>query len=204
MIYILMTKQSNGMKIAAIMMGATTLGLLGAQQRANAATKIDNNHVRVEAGDTLYQIANDNDTTVDALVKENNIANKHLIHIGDKLTISLPDKKDQSQPQEQPQQQVTTEQSLVSQTQTQAPAQQSTPVATTGNSSAKDWIASRESGGSYTAQNGRYYGKYQLDLAYLGGDLSPQHQEEVADQYVISRYGSWEGAQAFWASHNWY
>ena len=69
---------------------------------------------------------------------------------------------------------------------------------------AKEWIAQRESGGSYTAQNGIHYGRYQLDLAYLGGDLSPQHQEEVAQQYMQNRYGSWHAAQAHWMANGWW
>lgn len=69
---------------------------------------------------------------------------------------------------------------------------------------AKEWIAQKESGGSYTAQNRNYYGKYQLSISYLNGDLSAANQEKVADQYVASRYGSWTAAQAFWESHGWY
>lgn len=69
---------------------------------------------------------------------------------------------------------------------------------------AKEWIAQKESGGFYTAQNGNYYGKYQLSISYLNGDLSAANQEKVADQYVASRYGSWTAAQAFWESHGWY
>ncbi|MCR1903911.1 LysM peptidoglycan-binding domain-containing protein [Lactobacillus taiwanensis] len=109
-------------------------------------------------------------------------------------------------------------------TQRQAPAAPSTPavqnqsaasnvqqkssnyVSNVGGSeqAAKEWIAARESGGSYSARNGRYYGRYQLDTAYLGGDYSPSHQEQVADNYVKNRYGSWQQAQAFWQSNGWY
>ena len=70
--------------------------------------------------------------------------------------------------------------------------------------SAKDYIAQRESGGDYNAQNGQYYGKYQLQIDMLGGDLSPENQEETAERYVMERYGSWEKAQEFWNSHGWY
>lgn len=70
--------------------------------------------------------------------------------------------------------------------------------------SAKDYIAQRESGGDYNAQNGQYYGKYQLQIDMLGGDLSPENQEETAERYVMERYGSWENAQEFWNSHGWY
>lgn len=69
---------------------------------------------------------------------------------------------------------------------------------------AKAWIAAHESGGSYTATNGQYIGKYQLSASYLNGDYSAANQERVADQYVASRYGSWTAAQAFWQSHGWY
>ena len=76
----------------------------------------------------------------------------------------------------------------------QAPAQ----TYTANNSSAKQIIAQRESGGSYNARNGQYIGKYQLSSAYLNGDYSPANQERVADQYVAQRYGSWDNALAFW------
>ena len=69
---------------------------------------------------------------------------------------------------------------------------------------AKAWIASKESGGSYTASNGNYYGKYQLSLSYLNGDTSAANQEKVANSYVQSRYGSWTAAKAFWQANGWY
>lgn len=69
---------------------------------------------------------------------------------------------------------------------------------------AKEWIAHKESGGSYTARNGRYIGRYQLASSYLGGDYSPAHQEEVADAYVKNRYGSWSAARAYWQKMGWY
>lgn len=70
--------------------------------------------------------------------------------------------------------------------------------------SAKDYIAWRESGGDYNAQNGQYYGKYQLQIDMLGGDLSPENQEETAERYVLERYGSWENAREFWNNNGWY
>ena len=69
---------------------------------------------------------------------------------------------------------------------------------------AKTWIANKESGGSYTATNCQYIGKYQLSASYLNGDYSAANQERVANQYVTSRYGSWVAAQQFWQSHGWY
>ncbi|WP_297790341.1 SH3 domain-containing protein [uncultured Anaerococcus sp.] len=71
---------------------------------------------------------------------------------------------------------------------------------------AKEWIAQRESGGSYTAYNpaGGYYGKYQLNPSLVSYGASPAEQEAAADAYVSQRYGSWENAQAFWANNGWY
>lgn len=71
-------------------------------------------------------------------------------------------------------------------------------------SDAKGWIANRESGGSYSAQNGQYIGKYQLSASYLNGDYSAANQERVANSYVASRYGSWSAAKAFWQANGWY
>lgn len=70
--------------------------------------------------------------------------------------------------------------------------------------SAQAWIAARESGGSYSARNGQYIGKYQLSASYLNGDYSAANQDRVANNYVKSRYGSWRAAQSFWQSHGWY
>lgn len=72
------------------------------------------------------------------------------------------------------------------------------------DAAAKEWITQKESSGSYTAQNGQYYGRYQLSLSYLNGDLSPENQEKVANQYVVNRYGSWSAAKNFWLANGWY
>lgn len=69
---------------------------------------------------------------------------------------------------------------------------------------AREWVAMHESGGSYTARNGACYGKYQLNISYLNGNLSAKNQERVANIYVYGRYGSWLNAKRFWLSHHWY
>lgn len=71
-------------------------------------------------------------------------------------------------------------------------------------SSMKEAIAMSESGGSYTATNGRYYGRYQLDLTYLNGDLSPENQEQVFEKYINERYGGLQGAWDHWKAFGWY
>ena len=80
----------------------------------------------------------------------------------------------------------------------------SSSTTSSSDASAKAWIANKESGGSYSARNGQYIGKYQLSASYLNGDYSAANQEKVANQYVASRYGSWAKAQAFWQANGWY
>ena len=88
---------------------------------------------------------------------------------------------------------------------TQSESNQTTDTnLSSSEAAAKEEIAQRESSGSYTAQNGQYYGRYQLAASYLNGDLSPENQEKVADNYVASRYGSWTAALAFWNANGWY
>lgn len=149
----------------------------------------------VKSGDTLSAIAKEKNTTVDEIAKKNKISNVNLITVGQVLEIE--DEKEATN---------TAEQATTSKTDT-------TQATTTGSASdglsaedaaAKEWIAQKESSGSYTAQNGQYYGRYQLTITYLNGDLSPENQEKVANQYVINRYGSWSAAKNFWLANGWY
>ena len=149
----------------------------------------------VKSGDTLSAIAKEKNTTVDAIAKKNKISNVNLITVGQVLEIE--DEKATTN---------TTEQAATSKANT---TQATTTVsASDGLSSedaaAKEWIAQKESSGSYTAQNGQYYGRYQLSLSYLNGDLSPENQEKVANQYVVNGYGSWSAAKNFWLANGWY
>lgn len=100
-------------------------------------------------------------------------------------------------------QQVATE-AVQAQPVAQVQAAQPVVTAGVGEAAAKEFIAQKESGGSYTAQNGIYYGRYQLTSSYLNGDFSPENQERVADNYVLQRYGSWENAYQFWIANGWY
>ena len=149
----------------------------------------------VKSGDTLSAIAKEKNTTVDEIAKKNKISNVNLITVGQVLEIE--DKKEATN---------TAEQATTSKVDT-------TQATTTGSASnglsaedaaAKEWIAQKESSGSYTAQNGQYYGRYQLTITYLNGDLSPENQEKVANQYVVNRYGSWSAAKNFWLTNGWY
>ena len=149
----------------------------------------------VKSGDTLSAIAKEKNTTVDEIAKKNKISNVNLITVGQVLEIEETNATNK-----------TSEQATTSKVDT-------TQATTTGSASnglsaedaaAKEWIAQKESSGSYTAQNGQYYGRYQLPLTYLNGDLSPENQEKVANQYVVNRYGSWSAAKNFWLANGWY
>lgn len=172
----------------------------------NAATKIDDTHVQVVSGDTLSEIANEYGVDVDTLAINNHIANKNLIHVGDKLVVT-PTKNDTNNTVAQPtvntNNSTATSNNTASQTTTNT-ASTTTAPATGDSSSAKEWIAQHESGGNYGATNGKYVGRYQLDASYLNGDYSPANQERVADQYVANRYGSWDQAKAHWLQAGWY
>jgi LysM repeat protein len=180
--------------------------------------------VTVKSGDTLSQIADENNTTVSSIQSLNSLQNIHLIFPGQKLVINANNgdaavstqqsaqttqQASQQQTTQQASQQQTTQQASQQQTMQQASQQQTTQttqqaVASSSEQAARDWIASRESGGSYTAQNGNYYGKYQLSSAYLGGDYSAENQERVANSYVLNRYGSWANAKSHWLQNGWY
>ena len=235
-------------KITAAVAGAVALGTIATATTANA-----DSIYTVQSGDTLsgisYKFGHDL-SFVDTLASSNQIANKDLIYVGQKLVIkdngevapatqaevaTLPSATPESASaaensaatsQAAASQSATTQATVAATNinQAQSSAAQNTITTTqvrtaattntanvnytssvSGNdAAAKAWIAARESGGSYTARNGQYVGKYQLSAAYLNGDYSAANQERVADQYVASRYGSWSAAQAFWQSHGWY
>ena len=252
----------KAVKISAAVAGAVALGTVGTAITANADTVYT-----VQSGDTLSGISaklGHNLDFVDQLASKNNIANKNLIYVGQKLVItddgevsSATSEQAATLPSATAENTATAQdstaqsadsaaQSMVADTsaeqaasdataaqaasaaaaQAQAAQQQSAQVqaatysantystnttTTTYTSTvsgdeaaAKAWIANKESGGSYTAQNGQYYGKYQLSSSYLNGDYSAANQEQVADNYVANRYGSWTAAQQFWQSHGWY
>jgi LysM repeat protein len=178
----------------------------------------------VQSGDTLSKISHKfagNDSLVDAIAKANKISNVNMIFAGQELSIDGDAKAEKAPAQAAP---VHVQESTeAAPQQAAAPVQEAAPVqqapaapapaaapvqqeaaAPAATSSAKEWIAQRESGGSYSATNGQYIGRYQLSSSYLNGDYSEANQERVADQYVTSRYGSWEGAQAFWQANGWY
>lgn len=80
----------------------------------------------------------------------------------------------------------------------------SNPTTSGAEYDAKEWIAQRESNGSYTAVNGQYWGRYQLNPTLVEHGAGPAAQEAAADRYVADRYGSWVQAKQFWQANGWY
>lgn len=162
-------------------------------QSANVTTNnVNGQTVTVQSGDTLWGLSQKYNVSLDAFRAANQLVDSDLIYVGEKLTLPTTNSTETST--------TTSTASGVDQT-----SNTTTNTTYTGsNSDAKAWIANRESSGSYTAQNGQYYGKYQLSAAMLNGDYSAANQERVADQYVTARYGSWDNAKAFWLQHGWY
>lgn len=198
---------------------ALGLGLaVGAYTSANtaqAATKDTPKTYTVKKGDCFWSIAKKYKMSVRHLCAINGKTEHSIIYPKDKLKLKGKEK---------PVTYVSNHAGgqVVAQSQQQAPVAQEQPATTNtadnavgsqtyynyasdgSEASDKEWIAQRESGGSYTAQNGKYIGKFQLDASYLNGDYSPANQERVVKQYVKSRYGSFANAKAFWQAHGWY
>ena len=172
----------------------------------------------VKSGDTLSGIAEKYNTTVEKLAEKNKIKDIHLIYVDQVLVIDgeapatsttsaataeapvAAPAATETTTYEAPAASVTVAEETVATTETSA----STSTVSGSEAEAKEWIAQKESGGSYTATNGRYIGRYQLTDSYLNGDYSAENQERVADAYVAERYGSWTAAKNFWLNNGWY
>ena len=195
--------------------------------------KLETNYVEtdeyvVQSGDTLSAIALKYGVSVEEIKNANGLSSDLLL-VGQKLKVggqlqlqsqsqpqvqteaetqeqAQPQEQEQAQteaqPQVQPQPQTQTEAQPQEQPQVQAQTQQ--PTLNDNEQSAKNWIAQKESNGSYSATNGQYIGKYQLSSSMLNGDYSPENQERVADNYVTQRYGSWQNAKEAWLANGWY
>lgn len=172
-----------------------TLGAFGGLALAGTVASADTVYT-VQSGDTLSEISQKFNTTVETLAQKNNINNINVISVGQQLDI--PDGNVQATTTQnvsmQPVQQV--------QVQQQSQTSQTQKGSSLGN--AAEQIAQAESGGDYNARNGQYIGKYQLSASYLNGDYSPANQDRVFQQYCNQRYGSVENALAFRQSHGWY
>lgn len=168
----------------------------------------------VKSGDTLstisQQFAGDN-SLINTIAEKNSISDINRIYVGEELTIptsgevsTKAEVRTETKQETAATEQATQQYTYVAPVETVEPVVATPAAPAASTSDAKEWIAQRESSGSYTATNGRYIGRYQLDSSYLNGDYSAANQERVADEYVSSRYGSWDAAKAFWLSNGWY
>ena len=173
--------------MAGALLGATT---------ANADTKIDDTHVRVEAGDTVSSIANKYGTDVSTIASASHLSDANKIFVGDILVLTPEAQQpttnnvqapvaNQAQPASQAQvasQATVNTQPVQNQpVQSQVPVQQSTtPVQsqsakdTTNSSLAGNSMAalrrSIESGGNYNTNTGNgYIGAYQFAPQTIAG-----------------------------------
>ena len=177
---------------------------------------LEGHTLTVKEGDTLSEIAETHNTTVEKLAENNHIDNIHLIYVGQELVIDGPvaPVAPASTTYAAPAAQDETVSATVAETTevveevpvaSEAVVEETVASTVSGSEAeAKEWIAQKESGGSYTATNGRYIGRYQLTDSYLNGDYSAENQERVADAYVAGRYGSWTAAKNFWLNNGWY
>ena len=206
------------MKKVLVSAAALTGTIAGATVVANADT------VTVKAGDTVSELAQKYNTTVNTIQQLNNLSNPNLIFVGQQLkvnndnngqAVAQQNTNNNAQAAQQATSQNTQAQASTQQAAQQQSASQNTQAQASNNSNyssnvsgsdaaAKAWIAQHESSNNYNARNGQYIGKYQLSASYLNGDYSPANQERVADQYVAQRYGSWTNAQRFWEANGWY
>ena len=205
-------------KIKTTIAGVATLLAFFAPSLASAQETVT---YTVKSGDTLSEIAEKYNTTVEKLAAKNNIKDIHLIYVDQVLVIegtapstATATAAASTTTYEAPAAAEETAEEVTETTTYEAPATPAVPAAESNTAAAstvsgseaeaKEWIAQKESGGSYTATNGRYIGRYQLTDSYLNGDYSAENQERVADAYVAGRYGSWTAAKNFWLNNGWY
>ena len=214
----------KGLKTIAAVTAVSAGVLFAGANSANASTR-----VTVKSGDTISELAKTYNVSMQSIKDANNIQDINKIYVGEVFdidngdvqvvapattdtpaaatpSVTAPVQQATAPAAQAPAQPAAPVQQAAAPV-AQAPVQQSAPATSSvsgSDAAAKDWIAGRESGGNYGAQNGQYVGKYQLSASYLNGDYSAANQERVADNYVTSRYGSWSGAQSFWQSHGWY
>ena len=198
-------------KIKTTIAGVATLLAFFAPALASAQENVT---YTVKPGDTLSEIAEKYNTTVEKLAEKNKIENIHLIFVDQVLVIEgtapstvTATAAASATTYEAPAATEETTETTTYEAPAAPAAESNTAAASTVSGSeaeAKEWIAQKESGGSYTATNGRYIGRYQLTDSYLNGDYSAENQERVADAYVAGRYGSWTAAKNFWLNNGWY
>ncbi|QCA27905.1 LysM peptidoglycan-binding domain-containing protein [Vagococcus xieshaowenii] len=194
------------MKISKLVFGMAGLVTFGLGMNSVDAAEVSHT---IQSGETLSTIAQDyfgDASYYSTIAQANNISDANMIYVGETLVFDTEGTAVQAAPVAQVQTQET--QAPAAPVVEEQPAQTQeasyTSNASGSEADAKSWIAFKESTNNYNARNGQYVGKYQLTDSYLNGDYSPANQERVADNYVSSRYGSWQAAKNFWLANGWY
>lgn len=182
-------------KAAALTLVVTT-GVAASAVVANADTDYT-----VQAGDTISTIVRKchlDMTTINTIAQFNNLNDAGQLQPGQALHLSAASSSKTKSTNQSKNQKKTSVQK------DEATDDNGTVALSPAEQSAKDWISWHESRNEYNVSNGQYYGKYQLDISYLNGDLSAANQEKTAQRYVEQRYGSWVNAKAHWEANGWY
>lgn len=182
----------------------------------------------VQQGDTVWDIAQAHDTTVENIENLNPTIDKttHLIQIGDKLELDSDNTQVQTVQQDEvqvdsaqtgsqyyyydePQTPVVQQQtpvqnnsSNVEQEQQNNGSVKSQFLAAGGTEAMWSTIVMPESGGNVNASNGQYHGLGQTNQSWGYGSIDNQTNGMI--QYANERYGSINGALSFRQSHGWW
>lgn len=182
----------------------------------------------VQQGDTVWDIAQAHDTTIENIENLNPTIDKttHLIQIGDKLELDSDNTQVQTVQQDEvqvdsaqsgsqyyyydePQTPVVQQQtpvqnnsSNVEQEQQNNGSVKSQFLAAGGTEAMWSTIVMPESGGNINASNGQYHGLGQTNQSWGYGSIDNQTKGMI--QYANERYGSINGALSFRQSHGWW
>lgn len=187
-----------------------TLGAFGGLALAGTVASADTVYT-VQSGDTLSEISQKFNTTVETLAQKNNINNVNVISVGQQLDIpdgntqgtvsksvvEQPIQSEGVQSQQQNNVQETSVQPTVVQQQSQT-----NQVASSGDNSNKALRRQIESGGNYSTNTGNgYVGAYQFAPSTIASiesatgmkwSMDPATQDAFADYYANQRYGGWQ------------
>ena len=193
------------------MLGAMVIGT----QAANADTQVDINHVRVEQGDTVSEIAQKHNVSVDSLVQANHLSNPDIIFVGDTLVLTPNADNNEnatqtqsykgSQHMYQPVHMIENSENNVNNNQpttTTGGFVHDQFIAAGGTEAMWDSIVMPESGGNPNATNGQYSGLGQTNQSWGTGSVAEQTQGMI--NYANSRYNSISNAIAFRAANGWW
>ena len=203
----------NTKSIKLATMSLSAILVLGVTSVANAQA------VNVKSGDTLSELADTYNVSVEDLANDNGISNLDFIKVGDVLQVNAKkvnkahSKKDIAKTTDKKlvvETPVTTETPVVPQQETQqvtpTPASQGSVydqfISAGGTDAMWNSIVMPESTGNPNASNGQYHGLFQTNQSWGYGDVATQTQGAI--NYAVTRYGSISGAISFRASNNWW